>query len=77
MGHHILKSLHISRIFVRYGLQLKPLTQQQTLLILKYQLGQKYNKRKLCDANTNKPYFVESNLTQHDLYFFHGVGFHT
>lgn len=68
-----LKSLHISRMVVRYGLEMRPLTQEQTLLVLQYQLGRKYNKRKLRDANTDKPYFT--NFTncpnsKHDVFFF-------
>ena len=55
----LLKTLHISRIFVRYESELKPLSQEQALLVLQYQLGRKYNKRKLCNANTDKPYFID------------------
>ena len=65
-----LKSLHVSRMVVRYGSEMKPLSQEQTLLVLQYQLGRKYNKRKLRDANTDKPYFTNCPNSKHDVFFF-------
>jgi hypothetical protein len=62
-----LRELHWSRIFVLYDSTLKPMNAKQTLTVLKYQLGLRYNKNHLKNV-MSRPYFWERGRKR-DIYF--------
>lgn len=70
----MLRTLHVSRLYVRYGHELRPLTVEQARLVAACQLDQPYDRAVLCDA-TRRPYFVEEGVRR-DVFFDTGLEAH-